>query len=625
MLVDEKEDDHGIPSDITEIGEPYTKQNFGNVVFPLSNGRRFQKSWMDKHPWVEYSVQKDAVYCYPCRQFPSASVAKNPDITFTITGFRNWQAATQTAKGLSRHENCEQHKSAVKMMKEKEVRQIGQSEVSQLLSANVLNIRRYYVKSILDVVVFLAANELAFRGNWDAETKNETGLFRSLFEFAKEKDEKLQQAIQLIPKNATYTSPEIQNQLIESAVHCTLKAIVDRINASEYFTLFVDGTKDKVGVECISIAARYIVNGKPVESVIALERCDDLTAHGVATIVIETLEKCGVNTEKLLCQCYDGAFVMSGHLGGVQTILSQHYGRHIPYVHCFSHRLHLVVVDMVKEIKCINWFFDQAKMIYKFFRLYKVRNLYEGTSLKKLIDTRWEGHLKSTSAICENYKSIVECLQEITKENANHGIGGEDIAKAVGILACITKPQFVYSMVFMKELLEIIKPADKALQSREIGYSDASPFITVALNKITLLDTDENFSAIEEKAINLISSLEALPKPYETRSCSLDDYQTEEKDKFKSAYIQTLNMVSTEIKRRFTENDEILRALSRANEMDLKLLEPLASLHRIKMPSESDFNIAMDYLRERGQTDGEIKSILERLFPIRNICEDVYR
>lgn len=156
---------------------------------------------MDKHPWIEYS----------------------------------------------RHENCEQLKSAVNMMKEKEVRQIGQSGISQLIPANVLNIRRYYVKSILDVVVFLASNELAFRGNWDAETKNETGLFRSLFEFAKEKYEKLQQAIQVIPKNATYISLEIQNQFIESTVCCTLKANIDRSNASEYFTLFVDGTKDKVG------------------------------------------------------------------------------------------------------------------------------------------------------------------------------------------------------------------------------------------------------------------------------------------------------------------------------------------------------------------------------------------
>lgn len=82
--------------------------------------------------------------------------------------------------------------------------------------------------------------------------------------------------------------------------------------------------------------------------------------------------------------------------------------------------------------------------------------------MKRLIDTRWEGHLKSTTVICENYKTIVECLQEIKKENANHGLSGGDIAKAVGILAYITKPQFVYAMVFMKELLEIIKPADKA-------------------------------------------------------------------------------------------------------------------------------------------------------------------
>lgn len=81
------------PSDITKIGEEYVEKNFEKFSFPRTNQRCFQPSWIQKCPWIEYSVQRDAVFCYPCRQFSTSSAAKNPDLTFTVTGFRAWAAA----------------------------------------------------------------------------------------------------------------------------------------------------------------------------------------------------------------------------------------------------------------------------------------------------------------------------------------------------------------------------------------------------------------------------------------------------------------------------------------------------------------------------------------------------
>jgi len=39
--------------------------------------------------WLEYSIQKDAVFCYPCRVF-GTTTNKSED-TFVSTGFRNWK------------------------------------------------------------------------------------------------------------------------------------------------------------------------------------------------------------------------------------------------------------------------------------------------------------------------------------------------------------------------------------------------------------------------------------------------------------------------------------------------------------------------------------------------------
>lgn len=232
------------PSDISKIGEEQIKRTFENVSFPKTANRRFKPIWIQKYAWIEYSVQRDAVFCYACRQFTT----KSHDEVFTVKGFRNWKTALAEAKGLNRHDRSNAHISAMASWRDKVARKGHQKEISVLLSSNVLELRRYYVESILDIVIFLSSNELAFRGNWDMDLKKEDGLFQSMFEYTLKKDIKLQQAVKIIPKNATYTSPDIQNELIAFAVLSTREAIVAKVNSSDYFALYVDGTKDRNGV-----------------------------------------------------------------------------------------------------------------------------------------------------------------------------------------------------------------------------------------------------------------------------------------------------------------------------------------------------------------------------------------
>lgn len=168
-----------------------------------------------------------------------------------------------------------------------------------------------------------------------------------------------------------------------------MHATIDLVNSRDYFALYVDGTNDQNGVECISIDARYIVKFNPIESLIAMVSCTDLLARGVSEVIMHAFEIYKVNTEKLLCQWYDGAFVMRGDTGGVQAILQSELKRRIHYVYCFSLRLHLAVLEVVKKIDMIRNFFDQSTPVYKFSKLYKVKKLYEGTSLQKIISMKW--------------------------------------------------------------------------------------------------------------------------------------------------------------------------------------------------------------------------------------------
>lgn len=90
-----------------------------------------------------------------------------------------------------------------------------------------------------------------------------------------------------------------------------------------------------------------------------------LDAKSLAEITINALKAYGVeNLKRMICQCYDGAYVMQGEEGGVRYYVNKEIGRNVPYVHCFNHRLQLVVVSVVKEIRLIHEFFGNISVTY---------------------------------------------------------------------------------------------------------------------------------------------------------------------------------------------------------------------------------------------------------------------
>jgi len=50
--------------------------------------RRFQYTYFDQFSWLEYSLSKDAVFCFSCFLFEN-KVSRHP--TFTAKGFRSWK------------------------------------------------------------------------------------------------------------------------------------------------------------------------------------------------------------------------------------------------------------------------------------------------------------------------------------------------------------------------------------------------------------------------------------------------------------------------------------------------------------------------------------------------------
>lgn len=144
-----------------------------------------------------------------------------------------------------------------------------------------------------------------------------------------------------------------------------------------WFTLMEDGTRQKQPGKH-SYRYKYFKGEKARESLLNVITTQQLDAKTFTEKTIETLQANGIDLSRLLSQCYDRANVMSGKKGGVSGLLEQYLNRKIPYIHCFNHRLHLVVVKAVSDNDSLKNLFDMCVMLHEVFHHPKISSLYEG-------------------------------------------------------------------------------------------------------------------------------------------------------------------------------------------------------------------------------------------------------
>lgn len=90
------------------------------------------------------------------------------------------------------------------------------------------------------------------------------GLFSDLMKNTMNENEKFKRCANAMPRNMLYTSPEVQNDIIRAAAFSFRKLNVQEINEVDYLTILVDGTKDRHGVETLSVAFRFVNNNDDV-------------------------------------------------------------------------------------------------------------------------------------------------------------------------------------------------------------------------------------------------------------------------------------------------------------------------------------------------------------------------
>ena len=618
------------PDSATDLGTDKPAQP--RITFPYRffgvgknmRKRSFSVAWYKGRPWLEYSIQFDAAYCFPCRIFRLCG--SKEESCFTDGGYRNWKAAMEEGKGLSKHERSAQHVVNMTGWLEKTRRQTINKEISTMVNNEQLERNRYYVSSIIDIVHFLAANELPLRGCDDKaplatddkepesddrdDLRHSSGLFIKLFDFTMRKDPALRDAFKTVPRNATYTSHDIQNEIIEIMACAVKDDIVNEIGSSMY-TIKVDGTRDPTGRENVSIVVRYVTAENLIrERLLSMATCDQFDAESLTDVVLNQISASGLKPSNILSQCYDGASVMAGCHGGVQKILQDRLEKTIPYVHCYNHRLHLVVVSVMSGEAKVLEFFDLCGCLYNFTKRPNMAVIYHGNRLKRLLDQRWTGHWETLSNIITSFDDLVVLLKdaEINKR------GSADIrVEASGLLKNVLSTEFVFIAKTTFLVLDTLKPTDKLLQDRSIDLLSASQLISATITVIERMRSDEYFETVWNESVSIVplpppaSLTDETAEPMTRRrklnprysdsiitetvgqrdnqdGLNLDQFKTE----MKRLYIAVIDSVISEMRRRFIDDVnktymESLQATDPASDTFLsydKLL-PLAKLGNV--------------------------------------------
>jgi hypothetical protein len=215
---------------------------------------------------------------------------------------------------------------------------------------------RMNILPVIEVIILCNCQDLVIRGHRDfgkinVETTPTTnkGSFRELMRYTARGDLKLETFFEGPGERNKYISPTSQNAIIDSCNTIILNKIVAKINKSKCFTVLADETASILGLEQVSIYAKYVDIYELVvrEDFLQFVLTYDITGKGLATLIIENFKSFGLDLKYLHGQGYNGAAAMSKQFNGVISHVCQLYPMDT-YVHCTTHILNLAVSKSVQ-------------------------------------------------------------------------------------------------------------------------------------------------------------------------------------------------------------------------------------------------------------------------------------
>lgn len=471
--------------------------------------------------WLAYSPVRNCAYCEPCWLFADRS---DPHFQPAwAKGVRKWR---QLSHKIKVHSSSRTHIQSCLVFQQRRKRKT----VSDLSDMQMRTEKKFWsevLTRLIKITLMLANNCLSFRGHTENIDDTYNGNFLSAVKLLSDFDPIMHDLISRQNGTVKYSSPTIQNELIQILANALEAELLHGIKRALFYSIITDTTQDVSKIDQLSQTFRYVEiikddNGQPLEIQIreiflGFHQCKSQMAADMTKQIILIIESKGLSLDQCRGQGYDGASTMSGAYGGVQKFINDRQPLAV-YIHCAAHNLNLVINDAVSAVREVQAFFTTLQELYAFFghsiRRWDLLSSITGESavtLKKLNPTRWAGRLSSLMGIKHRYCDVMKALTRIVLENRN-AAERDDAMKFQKLLQTF---EFVLILVVMARILSVINAASTYLQSNDADLLKATHHLKTAFEDMS--DYRNNFTDAVDEATDICRRWGIEPKFKDTR------------------------------------------------------------------------------------------------------------
>ncbi|XP_067029975.1 52 kDa repressor of the inhibitor of the protein kinase-like [Acropora muricata] len=520
---------------IENVWKPGEHFDFPVSVECSNSKRHFVWGWLKRFPWLAYSKFLDGAFCLPCVLF-GVQCGRNSNKLDKLykTPLTLWTSAmsrfTKHASG-----KCEMHTFSVLAM-DNFVRNMTREsvpidqQINNLLQQQITR-NREILKSLFKTIIFCGRNNIALRGPRDDDPQNASlsGNFQALLEFRIDSgDQTLQHHLRTAPRNATYISKTIQNEMITTVGAVIVNNLSQEIRDSKYFSIMSDEAADISNKENLSVVIRFLDSTKTVrEEFVGFYLCEDgTTGAAIKDLILGAVVDLGLSMDDCRGQCYDGAGNMSGRLNGASSLIRAEHDKTI-YVHCMNHRLNLCIADtcqlplvrnMMDVVRKLSEFFDNSPKRQQHL-INKIRLLMPAANHFVLVNvcrTRWIERIDGMDRIVELLHPVVATLEDISvnRNGPNDGSNWNQNSRndAQALINAITFP-FIITVVIVRHILDLTRPLTLRLQKKAMDLLKAKEEIVLLKAALRGMQTDLNtrHHALYEEAVTLARRVSVEP------------------------------------------------------------------------------------------------------------------
>jgi len=554
-------------------------------TFPTKPGGklRFQRHWIDQFSWLVYSTRSDGCFCKHCVAFAVEHVGKGGHRKagkLINVQFSDWKHALETFKD---HAQKAYHKDAClkadnfQMVLRNKMEAISlrlDSEKKRQVEEN-----REKLKSIIATLIFCGRQELALRGDIDSgpvtlnEPTHNDGNFRALLRFrATSGDTVLLQHLSKCAANASYCSPDVQNEIISIIGDVITNKLVQKVNSAQCFAVLADEMKDVSGREQLSVCVRYVNEHDSQYSIredfLSFVDIEKLTGEAIANSIESQLTNAGVDLQFLRGQGYDGASAMSGRLNGAQAKIKEKHKQAV-YVHCASHSLNLVLnkcctVQMVRNcfgiVSEICTFFHDSALRSASLR-HETERILPGckkTRLTKLCETRWVERHDAIFTFNELLDPVRSSLQKISET-----FTGDSSVKANQLFNSIDNAEFMLSMNVSEKMLAKTYHLSTFLQKENCDLVSCVSAADAVIKQVDEMraNSEMEFRQIFQKTSAQAATYGVEFRPRRGMDCNEDPLKACENHYRQKLFVVMLDFYSSQMKERFSKHRNVISNL----------------------------------------------------------------